>query len=75
MLGFTLIVSMLTCVLFSLVPAIRASRPDVVGELKGTTSHIGGGGRRRNVRHTLIAVQVALSLIALVSAGLFIRSF
>jgi macrolide transport system ATP-binding/permease protein len=74
-LGFTLIVSMLTCVLFSLVPAIRASRPDVVGELKGTTSHIGGGGRRRNVRHTLIAVQVGLSLVALVSAGLFIRSF
>jgi macrolide transport system ATP-binding/permease protein len=74
-LGFTLIVSMLTCVLFSLVPAIRASRPDVVGELKGTTSHIGGGGRRRNVRHTLIAVQVGLTLVALVSAGLFIRSF
>jgi macrolide transport system ATP-binding/permease protein len=74
-LGFTLIVSMLTCVLFSLVPVMRASRPDVVGELKGTTSHIGGGGRRRNLRHTLIAVQVALSLVALVSAGLFIRSF
>ena len=40
----TLIVSMLTCVLFSLVPAIRASRPDVVGELKGTTSHMAAAG-------------------------------
>lgn len=73
-LGFTAAVSLLTCVLFSLVPAMRASRPDLVAELKGATSRIGGMGRRLTLRHALIVSQVALSLIALISAGLFVRS-
>ena len=64
-LGFTAAVSLLTCVLFSLVPALRASRPDLVAELKGATSRIPGMGRRLNLRHALIVSQVALSLVAL----------
>jgi predicted permease len=72
--SFTAIVSLLTCVLFALVPAIRASRPDLVAELKGQTSRVPGFGRMWNVRDILISAQVALSLVALVAAGLFIRS-
>jgi predicted permease len=73
-LGFTAAVSLLTCLLFSLVPALCASRPDLVAELKGATSRIPGVGRRLNLRHTLLVSQVALSLVALISAGLFVRS-
>jgi predicted permease len=71
---FTALVSVFTCVLFALVPAIRAARPDVVAELKGQTVRVPGVGRRVNLRDALIASQVALSLVALVCAGLFIRS-
>src|SRR5262249_8294196 len=72
-LGFTALVSLLTCVLFALIPALRASRPDLVAELKGHTPQF-DGIRRLTVQQALIASQVALSLVALVSAGLFIRS-
>ena len=72
---FTALVSLVTCVLFALVPATRASRPDVVAELKGQTIRaVPGFGRRVNFRDALISSQVALSLVALVVAGLFIRS-
>ena len=73
-LGFTAAVSLLTCLLFSLVPAMQASRPDLVAELKAATSRIPGMGRRLNLRHVLLVSQVALSLVALISAGLFLRS-
>jgi len=73
-LGYTAAVSLFTCVLFSLVPAMRASRPDLVAELKGATSRIAGMGHRINLRHLLIVSQVALSLVALITAGLFVRS-
>jgi predicted permease len=71
---FTALVSLVTCVLFALVPALRASRPDVVAELKGQTSRVPGSGRRVNFQDALMSSQVALSLVALVVAGLFIRS-
>jgi putative ABC transport system permease protein len=73
-LAFTAAVSLFTCVLFSLVPALRASRPDVIAELKGATSRIDGMGRRIALRQALIVSQVALSLVALITAGLFVRS-
>jgi predicted permease len=74
-LAFTALISLSTVVLFALVPALQASRPDLVPELKGMTTHAGAGLRRLvTLRHTLIASQVALSLVALVAAGLFVRS-
>jgi macrolide transport system ATP-binding/permease protein len=72
-LAFAALASLATGVLFGLVPAIQASRPDMVTELKERTT-LAGGTRWYNVRHLLVAGQVALSLIALVSAGLFLRS-
>jgi predicted permease len=70
-LAFTMAVSFVTCLLFALAPAIKASRGNT-NEL--TTRGIGGNERTLGVRRFLIAAQVALSLIALISAGLFLRS-
>ncbi len=73
-LGFTLLLAVVTGVGFGLVPALQASKPDVVPALKDES---GVEGRRRrwfNLRNALVVAQVALSLVLLISAGLFIRS-
>jgi len=73
-LGFTLVVSLLTAVLFGLVPALSASRPDIASELKQRGGAGSFGNRPWSLRNLLVASQVALSLVALVGAGLFVRS-
>jgi predicted permease len=55
-----------------IVPALRASRADVVGSLKAGAP--AGGVRRSRLRTTLAAAQVALSVVLLIGAGLFVRS-
>jgi macrolide transport system ATP-binding/permease protein len=70
---FSVAVSLATGVLFGLAPSLQASRPDLVTELKERTT-LSSGSRWFNIRHLLVAGQVALSLVALVSAGLFLRS-
>jgi predicted permease len=70
---FTLGLSVITALLFGLVPALRASRPDLVGALKDGPAVLGGMGRSR-LRNTLVVVQVTLSLVLLATAGLFLRS-
>jgi predicted permease len=72
-LAFVTLVSLVTGVLFGLAPALQASRPDMVTELKERTT-LPGGTHWYNPRHLLVAGQVALSLVALISAGLFVRS-
>jgi predicted permease len=71
---FTLAVSIATGVIFGLAPAIQASRPDLVVELKEKTSAPTGSSRLFSLRNVLVSSQVALSLVALVGAGLFLRS-
>ena len=71
---FTLAVSIATGVVFGLAPAIQASRPDLVVELKEKTSAPTGSNRLFSLRNVLVSAQVALSLVALVGAGLFLRS-
>jgi predicted permease len=71
---FTLAVSVLTGVLFGLVPALRASRPDLVPALKDQSATAGSRVRRLNARNLLVVAQVGLSLVLLLAAGLFIRS-
>ena len=71
---FTLAVSIATGVVFGLAPAIQASRPDLVVELKEKTSAPTGTSRLFSTRNVLVSAQVALSLVALVGAGLFLRS-
>src|SRR5436189_273812 len=69
---FALIVSLATGIVFSLLPALQSSRPDLVPALKDEVSM--GGFRRSRLRNTLVVVQVALSLVLLVCAGLVVRS-
>ena len=71
---FTLVIALATGVLFGLAPAVQASRPDLVVELKEKTSAPTGARSPWSLRNMLVAAQIALSLIALIGAGLFLRS-
>jgi predicted permease len=73
-LAFTAFVSLLTGVIFGMMPALQASRPDVVGSLKEETHGAGTSRRKSALSKGLVVVQVALSVVALVAAGLFLRS-
>jgi predicted permease len=72
-LSFTLVVSIATGLLFGLAPALQSSQPDVLPALKdsgASFSHRSGG----RLRCLLVVAQIALSLILLISAGLFVRT-
>lgn len=69
---FALIVSLATGIIFSLLPALQSSRPDLVPALKDEASM--GGFRRSRLRNSLVVAQVALSLVLLTCAGLVVRS-
>jgi predicted permease len=73
-LGFTLFVALGTGVLFGLIPAIQASRPQLVEALKDQGELQPSRHRRFAARNVLVAGQVALSLVALIGAVLFVRS-
>ncbi|MCA1591405.1 MAG: ABC transporter permease [Acidobacteria bacterium] len=74
-LGFALLISLLTGVIFGVAPALQASNPNLVPALKDETMVLPGRGVRRfSLRNVLVVAQVALSLVLLVCAGLFLRS-
>jgi predicted permease len=73
-LGFCAGVSVLTGILFGLVPAIRAARVDVAPTLKGSGSGFAMLGSRLRLGKALVIVQVGLSLVLLVGGGLFVRT-
>ena len=73
-LGWTTLVSLITGVVFGLVPALQASKPDVVPVLKGETQTVSRRARRFSLRSALVVAQVAMSLVVLICGGLFIRS-
>jgi predicted permease len=71
---FTLLVAVLTGILFGLAPALQISRPNLVGDLKVETVVSGRSRRWPSLRNVLVVSQVMLSIVALVAAGLFLRS-
>jgi predicted permease len=70
---FTLGVTLLTGVLFGLAPALQASRPNLVAALKDESAQ-GQRLRRLGLRDVLVISQLALSLVLLIGAALFVRS-
>ena len=73
-LGFTFGVSVVAGALLGLVPALQSTRPDVAGVLRSESAGGGQPGQLR-WRNALVVTQLAISLVLLVGAGLFLRSF
>lgn len=73
-LAFTLAIASGTGVVFGLLPALRASRPDLVPALKDAGGADNEGRRRLHLRDVLVVVQVAVSIVLLVAGALMIRS-
>jgi putative ABC transport system permease protein len=71
---FTLLLSMITALVFGIAPAWSATRPAVTSALKEESGSVAGGGRQARARRALVAAQVALSMMLLAGAGLFARS-
>jgi predicted permease len=73
-LTFTVALTFLTGIVFGLLPALRASRPDPWTTLKDTVGSIAGTGGSLFLRKGLVTAQVALSFLLLFGAGLFVKS-
>ncbi len=74
-LAFTATASIVTALLFGTIPAIRASRVAPGAALKDSFAERTSGGRLIRLRGSLVTAQVGLSLVLLIAAALFIRSF
>jgi macrolide transport system ATP-binding/permease protein len=72
--AFALGLTVITTLLFGLAPALHASKQDLVTAMKENPATVGRGPRKVSLRHALVITQVALSMVALISAGLFVRS-
>jgi predicted permease len=74
LMGFTLALALASGVLFALVPALQASRPDVADILKNQATSVASAGGPARFRKAVVTAQMALSLLLIVGAGLFSSS-
>ncbi len=72
---FSLAVAVFTAVLFGLAPAMHLAKANIIEPLKDAGKGVSGGFRHGRMRNTLVVVEVALSMVLLVGAGLLMRSF
>jgi len=73
-LGFTVAVAVSAALVFGLAPALQSAGTRLAPTLKDHAGSLAGGARQSRFRRALVTVQVALSLLLLVGAGLFVRS-
>jgi putative ABC transport system permease protein len=73
--AFAMVLSILTGILFGLAPALQATRPDLSSAMKEGGRGVSTDSGRRRLRSALVLVEVALSFMLLVGAGLLVRSF
>ena len=71
---FTAAVALLTSMLFSLAPALRALRLDLTDSLKDGGQSVSSGGSRQQFRNALVVAEMALAVVLLIGAGLMLRS-
>ncbi len=72
--GFTILVSLATGILFGLFPALQSSRTDLTATLKESSGRSGTGFRQNKARSALVAVELALAVVLLVGSALLIRT-
>jgi putative ABC transport system permease protein len=70
---FTIVVAVLTSMIFGLMPALQASKPNLNETLKDAGR--GSTGRRHILRNVLVVIEMAMTMILLIGAGLMVRSF
>ncbi|MEW6735010.1 MAG: ABC transporter permease [Acidobacteriota bacterium] len=73
--GFTLLLSLLTGIIFGLLPAIQAAKSDLTKALKESSHTSANSFQRNRARNLLVIAEVAIALVVLAGAGLMIRSF
>jgi putative ABC transport system permease protein len=73
--AFTFVVSILTALIFGLAPALQATRRDLNDPLRDSGKGVIGGLRTGRMRNAVVVMEVAVSLILLIGAGLLMRSF
>src|SRR6185369_2812940 len=74
-LSFTVLLSIVTCLLFSLLPALQASKPDLQATLEQGRRVAGLGGGRQRLRQLLVVLQISLAVMLVIAAGLMVKSF
>ena len=72
---FSIAISLLTALVFGLLPALSSFRPNLVQSLGSEAMALGGSRRKINLRRVLVVLQIVASLVLLISTGLFLRSF
>src|SRR5882757_888310 len=72
---FAAAIAMLTCVVFGTIPAMQGTRVDPIASLKSGERGVAGGRERFSVQRFLVVTQIAVSMVLLVGALLFVRSY